>query len=371
MKLYTYISLTALLLASCTSNRLTTTYPDDVYYTPEDDVVIVQNTPQPAPQKYTPEQPQENTVNTLELVYDERVIPTEEYAGGLTDYERRIRRFRGEEFEYSYENGYVDGYRDANRNNRWNNSWNNGWYGYDNWAYSPWYGNSFWHRPRGSWHLGYNSRNGWYDGYSWGNPGWNTWNAPYSYGYGGWNSGWNYCAKTYYYGGGYYGRNNGWNGGYRGGNRWGRGYNSYGWNSGWNGTRGLRTASTNNSGGGIQFQGSDRYNRAANSSRQRISTNNTTGGDGNVNTRRPTTQRTATPITRGGSTGEINPRGVGTNKVAVPKGRRPATSTTATGTTRGNTGTVNGTNVRTPLRNEGGVDERRSTTTTRTPRSTT
>jgi len=93
MKLYTYLSLALLFLASCSSQRMTTTTNDDVYYTPDDDVVIVQNLPQPTPEKYTPKEP-------VDIVIDEDAIPTEDYADvDDRDYERRIRQFRDEDFE--------------------------------------------------------------------------------------------------------------------------------------------------------------------------------------------------------------------------------------------------------------------------------
>ena len=142
MKLYTYLALATLFLASCTSNRMTSSSYDDVYYTPEDDIIIVQKAPQPAPEKYTPQEP-------VRLSNDREAIPTEDYAdvdADETDYERRIRRFRGEEFEYSYENGYAQGYQDANQDNQWsnnrNNGWNNGWYEANNWGNSQWNGNN-------------------------------------------------------------------------------------------------------------------------------------------------------------------------------------------------------------------------------------
>ena len=176
MKLYTYLALATIFLASCTTARLTTTSTDDVYYTPEDDIVIVQNAPQPAPEKYTPKAPEPQVQEQLAPVYDEEAMGTEDYAGVDDDYETRIRRFRDEDFEYTYENGYAQGYQDAYGSNRtYGNSYYNNGYG-NSWGNDPWfYGNSYynngWYRPfnRG-WNVGYSSRGGWYGGYSWGNP---------------------------------------------------------------------------------------------------------------------------------------------------------------------------------------------------------
>ena len=84
MKLYTYLALATIFLASCTSTRMTNTAMDDVYYTPDDDIIVVQKVPQPAPEKYTPQEP-------VRLSENQEAIPTEDYADvDETDYERRI-----------------------------------------------------------------------------------------------------------------------------------------------------------------------------------------------------------------------------------------------------------------------------------------
>ncbi len=335
MKLTTYLALATLFLASCTSSRFTTNFADDVYYTPADDMVVVQKMPQSTPQNYTPQTPVPRAQQQVAPVYNDEAIPTEDYALGDVDYERRIRRLRGEEFEYSYERGYVEGFRDANRDNRLNSSWNNGWN-------TMWYGNSFWARPRGGWHLGYNNWNGWYGGNAWGNPGWGAWGNPYAQGwYGnswgrGFNNGWNNCpTPNYFYGG--------WNNGWNNGNQWGNGFNN-----GWYGNRTFRTANNSdvNTSSGVPSQRSTRYNRAANSPRQGIGSNSINNDGGTVNTRRPSGQRTTAPtINRGVNSSEVYGGNAGDDRLDNSQSRRPVLDTRPTGTSTRNSGTLNGNTV--------------------------
>ena len=111
MKSYYYITAIGLLLASCTGSRLSSTSYDDLYYTPEDDIVIVQNQAQPAPEKYTPVSKPADEVRYSDDQYSEEELVSDDYVDEnqeRVDYESSIRRFRGEEFEYNYENGYAD-----------------------------------------------------------------------------------------------------------------------------------------------------------------------------------------------------------------------------------------------------------------------
>ena len=299
MKLYINLALFALFTASCSTSRMTTSTYDDVYYSPSDDIRFVQYEPQPAPENYTPLITKEENY-LVEPLYNEEAIPTEDYAGiDDDDYETKLRRFRDEDFEYSYENGYADGYsRGYGDNNYYRNPYANSWYGYNSWNYDPWVYPSYnyysWGRPyrinRG-WGMGYNSYNGWYGGYSWGNTGCNNY----------YGSNWGHHNSVYSYGS------------YR--NSY-CGYGNYGNSHNYYSNRNYTKYSSNHSSiRNNDYQGSQRYNKAANSPRQRVGGNSNSGDTyGSTDTRRPGGERTI--IT--GTTLEKKPNNTGNSRVANP-----------------------------------------------------
>jgi hypothetical protein len=309
MKLYINIALLTFFLASCSTSRMASSSYDDVYFIPSDDIQIVQYEPQPAPQKYTPLTNSEDYGNSGELLYGEEPIATEDYSdtGEEDDYETKLRRFRDEDFEYSYENGYADGYSRAfGNNNYYRNTYTNSWYGYDSWNYDPWVYTSYnyysWGRPyrfnRG-WGTGYNSYNGWYGGYSWGNTG---------------------CNNYYYYGTNWGHHNSGYSyGSYR--NSY-CGYGNYGYSHNYYSSRNYIKYSSNHlSTGNNHYQGSQRFTKAANSPRQRVDNNSTSGNTyGSTGGRRPGGERFS--IT--GSMPEKKPTNTGNSRVTNP-GFRPTT----------------------------------------------
>ena len=301
MKLNINLALFTLFMAGCSATRMTTSSYDDVYYSPSDDIRIVHNEPQRAPEKYTPLTNSDDYGNSVVTLYDEEPIATENYTGtgDEGDYETKLRRFRDEDFEYSYENGYADGYsRGYGDNNYYRNPYANSWYGYNSWNYDPWVYPSYnyysWGRPyrinRG-WGMGYNSYNGWYGGYSWGNTGCNNY----------YGSNWGHHNSVYSYGS------------YR--NSY-CGYGNYGNSHNYYSNRNYTKYSSNHSSiRNNDYQGSQRYNKAANSPRQRVGGNSNSGDTyGSTDTRRPGGERTI--IT--GTTLEKKPNNTGNSRVANP-----------------------------------------------------